>query len=73
MRLSRRTSLFLIGFAVWSWIIWLVLIKNIWHDPRSWSAGPTPFFLVHVVLSAISILLGTAIGGIGWRGLRASR
>jgi hypothetical protein len=28
---------------------------------------------VHAVLAAISLVLGTAIGWLGWRGLRAHR
>lgn len=73
MQLSRRASWFLIVFAVWSWIIWVTLVKNIWADSRSWSDGATGFFVVHAVLATISIVLGTAIGWLGWRGLRAYR
>ncbi len=73
MKLSRRASWFLIAFAVWSWIIWVTLVKNIWHDPRSWSHGATGFFVVHAVLAGISLILGTAIGRLGWRGLRDAR
>jgi len=73
MKLSRRASWFLIAFAAWSWFIWVTLVKNIWGDSRSWSHGATGFFVVHVVLAAISLVLGTAIGWLGWRGLRAGR
>jgi hypothetical protein len=73
MQLSRRASWFLIAFAVWSWIIWVTLIKNIWHDSRSWSHGATGFFIVHAVLAVASLVLGTAIGWLGLRGLRAHR
>ncbi|MBS2961749.1 hypothetical protein KGA66_01725 [Actinocrinis puniceicyclus] len=73
MKLSRRASWFLIVFAVWSWFIWVTLVKNIWQDPRSWSHGATGFLLVHVVLAGVSLVLGSAIGRLGWRGLRATR
>ena len=66
----------LIVFALWSWLIWLTLVKNIANDPRSWgpdSGGPTGFLVVHVVLAVISLAFGTAIGRLGWRGLRAAR
>jgi bacteriorhodopsin len=74
MQLSRRASWLLIAFAVWSWIIWVVLIKNISADPRSWGPGhsPTGFLGVHVVLAIISITMGSAIGWLGWKGLRAA-
>jgi hypothetical protein len=73
MKLSRRASWFLIAFAAWSWFIWTVLVKNVWNDPRSWSHGATGFFIVHTVIASVSIVLGTAIGWLGWRGLRAGR
>lgn len=72
MVLSRRISGFLIAFGVWSWIIWPTFIKNIWHDPRSWHDGATGFFVVHALLTATSLLLGTAIGWLGVRGWRAA-
>jgi hypothetical protein len=73
MRLSRRASWLLIAFAVWSWIIWVTLIKNINNDPRAWNGNsPTGFLMVHVCLAIISLVMGTAIGWLGWKGLRAS-
>lgn len=73
MKLSKRVSWFLIAFGVWSWIIWPTFLKNIWQDQRSWHDGPTGFFLVHAVLTAVSLVLGTVIGVLGWRGWRAAR
>jgi len=76
MKLSRRASWLLIAFALWSWFIWVTLIKNISNDSRSWgpgNGGPTAFLVVHVVLAVISIGFGSAIGWLGWRGLRAAQ
>ena len=74
MRLSRRWSLFLLAFAVWSWIIWPTFLKNIANDPRAF-VGNTPqgFFWVHLVLVVVSLALGTVIGVLGIRGLLAAR
>jgi hypothetical protein len=74
VRLSRRWSLFLLAFAVWSWIIWPTFLKNIANDPRAF-VGNTPqgFFWVHLVLVVVSLVLGTAIGVLGVRGLLAAR
>jgi hypothetical protein len=66
-------SWFLLAFGVWSWVIWPTFLSNIAADPRSWApaGGPTAFFLVHLVLTIVSIILGTIIGVIGIRGLIA--
>ena len=71
--MTRRVSAFLLAVGVWTWAIWPNFLKNIWKDERSWADGPTSFFLVHLVLVVTSLLIGTAVGAIGWRGWRASR
>jgi hypothetical protein len=71
--LSKRAAWFLVAVGAWSWVIWPTFLKNIWKDPRSWHDGPTGFFLVHLVLTAVSLAIGTAVGWLGARGLRAGR
>ena len=73
VRLTRRTSLLLLAFGIWSWIIWPTFLKNVWADPRSFAPGPTSFLLVHLVLTVLSLIFGTAIGVLGWRGYAAAR
>jgi hypothetical protein len=70
--LSRRWAMFLVGFGVWSWVIWLTFIHNIANDPRSFTGHrPHAFFVVHLVLTVTSIVLGTVIGVLGLKALRA--
>jgi hypothetical protein len=69
MVVSRRVSAFLVGFGIWSWIIWPTFLKNIWADPRSWHHGMTGFFAVHLPLTVVSLVLGTIIGVLGFRAL----
>jgi hypothetical protein len=71
--ISKRVAWFLIAFGVWSWIIWPVFLKNIWNDDRSWNHGMTGFFAVHLVLTAVSLAFGTAIGVLGIRAALAGR
>jgi hypothetical protein len=73
VKLSKRWSWFLVAFGVWSWVIWPTFLKNIWKDDRSWHHGPTGFFLVHLALTVVSLVLGTAVAWIGVRGVRAVR
>jgi hypothetical protein len=70
---SKRVAWFLIAFGVWSWVIWPVFLKNIWKDPRSWQHGMTSFFAVHLVLTVVSLALGSVIGVLGVVGVRAAR
>ncbi|WP_190121605.1 SCO4848 family membrane protein [Streptomyces inusitatus] len=77
MKLSRPASWFLLAFGVWSWFIWVTFVKNLWQDGSGLAfdgAGdPTGYFWVHLVLAITSLILGTAVGVIGLRAVRASR
>jgi hypothetical protein len=77
MKLNRPVSWFLLAFGVWSWFIWITFAKNLWQDGSGLafdSAGhPTAYFWIHLLLAIASFLLGTAIGVIGFLGLKALR
>ncbi|WP_431783209.1 SCO4848 family membrane protein [Streptomyces chumphonensis] len=77
MKLSRPVSWFLLAFGVWSWFVWTTFVRNLWKDSSGLAfddAGdPTGYFWVHLCLAVVSFALGTAIGVIGLRGLRALR
>jgi hypothetical protein len=64
MKLSRPVSWFLLAFGVWSWVIWVTF---------DGAGDPTAYFWVHLTLAVVSFVLGTAVGVIGLRGVRALR
>jgi cytochrome b len=72
--LSRRTAAFLFVTGVFQWVIWPTFLRNVWKDPRSFSHGSaTGFLIVHAVLTAVSLALGTGVLAVGLRGLRGAR
>lgn len=76
MKLSRRVSVFLVAFGVWSWIVWITFVKNLAQDGSGLAfehGSPTAYFWIHLTLAIVSFLLGTAIGVLGIRGFRATR
>ena len=82
MVVGRRWALFLVGVAVWTWVIWPRFALAIWNDGRAWTSGtvgegaPTSFLWVHALLIAASLAIGTAVGVLGvraWLAARASR
>lgn len=73
MVISRRWALFLIGVGVWTWVIWPRFGLAIYKDDRSFAGGsPTAFLIVHAVLIAASLVIGTTVGVLGIRAWRAS-
>ncbi|MFM9615206.1 SCO4848 family membrane protein [Streptomyces niveiscabiei] len=76
MKLSRRASWFLLAFGAWSWVIWVTFIKNLFEDASGLAfddGSPTAYLWVHLALAITSFILGTAIGVLGLRGVRATR
>ncbi|MFD9795088.1 SCO4848 family membrane protein [Streptomyces sp. NPDC059070] len=76
MKLSPRVSWFLLAFGAWSWIVWTTFVKNLWKDASGLAfdgGSPTAYFWVHLTLAVVSFALGTAIGVLGFRGVRAAR
>jgi intracellular septation protein A len=71
VRISSKAAVFLMLFGVYSWIIWPTFLKNIWADNRSWHHGATGFFLVHLVLTIVSLIFGTIVAAIGVRAWRS--
>jgi hypothetical protein len=73
MVLSKRWAVFLTGVGVWTWVIWPRFGLAIWKDDRSFVDGkPTSFLLVHAVLIAASLAIGTTVGVLGIRAWRAA-
>ena len=74
MVISRGWAVFLTGVGVWTWVIWPRFGLAIYRDDRSFADGrPTSFLIVHAVLIAASLAIGTAVGVLGVRGWRARR
>ena len=74
MVLSKRWAVFLTAVGVWTWVIWPRFGLAIWKDDRSFADGrPTSFLVVHAVLIAASLAIGTTVGALGVRAFLASR
>lgn len=66
--MTRKTALYLIGYMLWSFFVWITLVKNIAHDHLP--THGTAFHVVHYVLAAVSLVLAAGVGYVGFRGLR---
>jgi hypothetical protein len=68
MVLSRRSAWLLVALAVWNLWVWITFVRNVYPDHHL-----DGFFLVHVVVGAVSVGLAAAAGALGVRALRAHR
>jgi hypothetical protein len=57
----------LILAGIWSLVVWPQFLRRVMKDPRARDAAgkATKFLTVHVVLVAVSMVLGAATAGIG--------
>ncbi len=64
MELPVGWSLLLLAAGVWNLIVWPQFLKRVLKDPRARDeqGRATRFLTVHVVLVAVSLALGLAIG-----------
>jgi hypothetical protein len=73
MVITRRWAIFLTAVGVWTWVIWPRFGLAIYRDDRSFAGGrPTAFLVVHAVLIAASLVIGTTVGVLGVRAWRRS-
>ncbi|MEV6345741.1 hypothetical protein [Actinoplanes sp. NPDC051851] len=72
MLITRKWAAFLIAVGVWTWVIWPRFGLAIYKDDRSFDGGsPTAFLIVHAVLIAASLAIGTTVGVLGIRAWRS--
>lgn len=62
----RGAGIVLVVAAIWTIGVWVNRIAILAGDDRSMA-----FIAVHLVIGVISIVLGAAVGAIGWRLIRA--
>jgi hypothetical protein len=68
MVISRRAAWYLVVLAVWNLYVWVTFVRNVYPDHHL-----DGFFLVHVVVGAVSVALAAGAGALGVRALRANR
>jgi len=68
MTLGRRAAWFLVAFAVWNLYVWATFVKNVWPDHHF-----DAFFVVHLAIGSVTVVLGGVAGWFGVRALRAHR
>lgn len=68
MVISRRAAWFLVGLALWNLYVWVTFVRNVYPDHHL-----DGFFLVHVVVGAVSVALAAVAGAMGVRALRAHK
>lgn len=67
MELPVAWSSLLVVAGVWNLVVWPRFLQRVAKDPRARDTDgrPTRFLVVHVVLVAVSVVLGVAVAALG--------
>ncbi|GAA4628625.1 SCO4848 family membrane protein [Cellulomonas oligotrophica] len=67
MELPVAWSSLLVVAGVWNLVVWPRFLQRVAKDPRARDADgrATRFLVVHVVLVAVSVVLGVAVAALG--------
>lgn len=68
MTISRRAAWFLVAFSIWNLYVWGTFVYNV-YPAHHFDA----FFLVHLAIGSVTVLLGFGVGALGYRALQARR
>lgn len=68
MTLSRRAAWFLVAFSLWNLYVWATFVYNVYPQHHF-----DAFFMVHLGIGGLTVLLGFGVGALGVRALRAHR
>jgi hypothetical protein len=70
VRNGRGLGWFLVGVAVWNFVIWLTFAKNLYQAHADGEDRPTGYWAAHTVLIVVDLALGVVFAVLGYRMLR---
>ncbi|GAB2968286.1 SCO4848 family membrane protein [Nocardioides montaniterrae] len=73
MTIGRKHGWFLVGVAIWSFVIWGRFIKALLDEHAKGTPEPHGYYAAHTVLIIINMILGLVFLVWGVRVLRGSR
>lgn len=73
MQMTRKHGVFLVGFALWSFLTWGMFTKNLYAAHAAGEDRPAGYWIAHSVLIVVNLVLGGVFAVWGAKVLRASR
>ena len=71
--LTRRHAVLLLAIAAWNVISYANFAKNLWETYSSGADRATGYYVAHIVLILVNLVIAVVLGRMGWRAWRASR
>ena len=72
MKLERKHGWFLVGVAVWNFVIWATFAKNLYAAHADGEDRPQGYWIAHSVLIVVNVVLGVVFARLGAKVLKGA-
>jgi len=72
MTLTRRHAVLFLAIAAWNVLSYANFAKNLWETHSSGEDRPTGYYVAHVVLILVNLLIAVVLGRLGVQAWRSS-
>lgn len=72
MKLERKHAVLFLLIAAWNVLSYANFAKNLAETAASGADRPTGYYVAHVVLIVVNLVIAAVLGRLGWKVWRAS-
>jgi hypothetical protein len=73
MRFERKHALLLLAVAAWNVVSFGNFARNLWEAYAAGEDRATGYWIAHVVLIVVNLVIAALLGALGWKAFRATR
>lgn len=67
MTLSRKHAVLFLLIAAWNVLSYANFARNLWEGAQSGEDRPTAYYVAHIVLIVVNLVIAAVLGRLGWR------
>ncbi|MBY9076359.1 hypothetical protein K1X13_16115 [Nocardioides sp. WL0053] len=72
MKLERKHAVLFLAIAVWNLLSYANFAKNLAETAAGGEDRPTGYYVAHIVLIVVNVVIALVLGRLGWRAWRAT-
>jgi len=73
VKLERRHAVLFLAIAVWNVLSYANFARNLLETATSGEERATGYYVAHIVLIVVNLLVAVVLGRLGWKAWRATR
>ena len=72
MKLERKHAVLFLAIALWNVLTYANFAKNLAEAAAAGAERPTGYYVAHIVLIVVNVVIAVVLGRLGWRVWRAT-